>query len=80
MTTLTAPPATSAPASSLTSGRLPRWAPWALLGFSLLISFTVIGVASVGQDLADFNIVGAVFFGVVPQAVLWSVARRATAV
>ena len=73
MTTLTAPPATSAPASSLTSGRLPRWAPWALLGFSLLISFTVIGVASVGHDLADFNIVGAVFFGVILYMVLITV-------
>lgn len=73
MTTLTPPRTAASSATSLTSGRLPRWAPWALLGFSLLISFVVIGVASVGQDLADFNIVGAVFFGVILYMVLITV-------
>ena len=73
MTTLTPPRIAASSASSLTSGRLPRWAPWALLGLSLVISFVVVGVASVGQDLADFNIVGAVFFGVILYMVLITV-------
>ncbi|MFD5226616.1 phosphate ABC transporter permease PstA [Microbacterium sp. NPDC058342] len=69
MTTLTA----AAPAASLTSGRLARWAPWALLGASLAVSFIVFGLASTGGDIADFNIAGAVFSGVVLYMVLITV-------
>ncbi|WP_193596683.1 phosphate ABC transporter permease PstA [Microbacterium sp. YJN-G] len=69
MTTITASPASA----SLTSGRLARWAPWALLGGSLLVSFVVFGVASIGGDLADFNIAGAVIVGVLLYMVLITV-------
>lgn len=64
MTTLTAP------ATSLTSGRLPKWAPWALLLLSLVISFAIFGVASLGGALVDFNIVGASIVGIVIYMVL----------
>ncbi|WP_300268965.1 phosphate ABC transporter permease PstA [Microbacterium sp.] len=66
MTVLTAP----APSASLTSGRLPKWAPWGLLLVSFVISFTIFGVASVGQNLADFNIVGASIVGILIYMVL----------
>ena len=47
MTVLTPTPTAvaSAPAASLTAGKLPRWAPWALLGGSLAVSAAVFGVA-----------------------------------
>lgn len=60
MTTLTAAPAST----SLTAGRLASWAPWALLGASLAISFTVFALAAIGGDPADFNIAGAAIVGV----------------
>lgn len=66
MTVLTAPE----PSTSLTSGRLPKWAPWGLLLVSLVVSFTVFAVASIGQDLADFNIVGASIVGILLYMVL----------
>lgn len=69
MTVLTAP----APAATLTSGKLPKWAPWALLGASFVISFAIFGVAAIGQDLADFNIVGASIVGIVIYMVLITV-------
>lgn len=74
MTTLTAtPPATTAASSSLTAGKLPKWAPWALLGASFLISCAVFGVAAIGSDLADFNIAGAVVVGLVIYMVIITV-------
>ena len=69
MTVLTAPAASAA----LTSGRLPRWAPWALLGTSFVISFIVFGVASIGGDLADFNVAGAAVVGILLYMVLITV-------
>lgn len=66
MTILTAPD----PSASLTSGRLPKWAPWGLLLVSLVISFTVFAVASVGEDPADFNIAGASIVGILLYMVL----------
>lgn len=69
MTVLTAP----APAATLTSGKLPKWAPWALLLVSFAISFAVFGVAAIGQDLADFNIVGASIVGILIYMVLITV-------
>ncbi|MGB3373742.1 MAG: phosphate ABC transporter permease PstA [Microbacterium sp.] len=59
--------------TALTSGRLASWAPWALLGASFASSFAVFGVLSAGGDLADFNIAGAVFAGVVLYMVLITV-------
>ncbi|MGM7679542.1 phosphate ABC transporter permease PstA [Microbacterium sp. A94] len=63
----------SAPNVSLTSGRLPKWAPWALLLLSWVISFAVFGVTSIGEDLADFNIVGASIIGILIYMVLITV-------
>ncbi|GAA3657499.1 phosphate ABC transporter permease PstA [Microbacterium marinilacus] len=48
---------------SLTTGRLPRWAPWALLGFALFVTFVLFAFLNMGGDVADFNIVGALFTG-----------------
>ena len=69
MTVLTAP----APSAALTSGKLPKWAPWALLAGCFVISFAVFAVASIGVDIADFNIAGAVFVGIVLYMVLITV-------
>jgi len=66
MTVLTAP----APAATLTSGKLPKWSPWALLAASFVISFAVFGVAAIGADLADFNITGAAVVGILLYMVL----------
>ncbi|WP_194421791.1 phosphate ABC transporter permease PstA [Microbacterium abyssi] len=60
----------NSPAPSLTSGKLPKWAPWALLLASFTISFAVFAVASIGQDLANFNIVGASIVGILLYMVL----------
>ena len=69
MTVLTAP----APSAALTSGKLPKWAPWALLAGCLVVAFAVFGVASIGADIADFNIAGAVVVGIVLYMVLITV-------
>ncbi|WP_243224604.1 phosphate ABC transporter permease PstA [Microbacterium sp. CIAB417] len=69
MTVLTAP----APSAALTSGKLPKWAPWALLAGCFVISFAIFGVASIGADLADFNIAGAVIVGILLYMVLITV-------
>lgn len=68
MTTITASGSTG-----LTAGRLARWVPWALLGACLAASFAVFGVTSIGGDLADFNIAGAVIVGVLLYMVLITV-------
>ena len=60
--TATAPVAASS--AALTSGKLPRWAPWALLGGSFVISAAIFVAANVGKDLADFNIVGTAILGI----------------
>ncbi|WP_406249320.1 phosphate ABC transporter permease PstA [Microbacterium sp. M] len=69
MTVLTAP----APSAALTSGKLPKWAPWALLLGCFVISFVIFAVASIGVDIADFNVAGAVFVGIVFYMVLITV-------
>lgn len=69
MTVITAP----APSAALTSGKLPKWAPWALLAGCFAISFAIFAVASIGVDIADFNIAGAVFVGIVFYMVLITV-------
>ncbi|MEV4775579.1 phosphate ABC transporter permease PstA [Microbacterium sp. LTA6] len=71
MTVLTAP--APAPAATLTSGKLPKWAPWALLAASFVIAFAVFGVAAIGADLADFNITGASVVGILLYMVLITV-------
>jgi phosphate transport system permease protein len=61
MTSSTVAPAIQ---NSLTSGRLPRWAPWALLGGSWLVMILVFGViaAAMGTEL---QIVPAIFLGTI---------------
>ncbi|KJQ55337.1 phosphate ABC transporter permease PstA [Microbacterium sp. SA39] len=72
MTTLTAAPVTPHTAV-LTSGKLPKWAPWALLGGSFAISAAVFAVAAAGADLADFNIAGAAIVGILLYMVIITV-------
>jgi phosphate transport system permease protein len=74
MTVLTsAPPAAST--TALTSGRLPKWAPWALLGVSFVVAAAIFGVAAAGSDtpLADFNIAGTVIVGILLYMVIITV-------
>src|SRR5690554_6790846 len=66
MSVLTAP----APSASLTSGKLPKWAPWGLLLVSFAIAYAVFAVANVGASLADFNIAGASVIGILLYMVL----------
>ncbi|WP_336502020.1 phosphate ABC transporter permease PstA [Microbacterium paraoxydans] len=74
MTALTSAPP-SASSTALTSGRLPKWAPWALLGVSFVVSAAVFGVAAAGSDtpLADFNIAGTVIVGILLYMVIITV-------
>ncbi|WP_203136069.1 phosphate ABC transporter permease PstA [Microbacterium sp. JZ31] len=52
--------ATAAPPKvSLTTGRLPRWAPWALLGFALFVAVVLFAMLNAGGDVSEFNIAGA---------------------
>ncbi|MGI6879306.1 phosphate ABC transporter permease PstA [Microbacterium sp. gxy059] len=48
-----------------TSARLPKWAPWALLGGSFLVSAAVFAFANPTGDPADFNIALTVVFAAV---------------
>ncbi|GAA1852043.1 phosphate ABC transporter permease PstA [Microbacterium koreense] len=57
MTTL----ATAGSRSSLTAGKLPGWAPWSILALSFIVSFTVFGLLSLGGEVVDYNIAGALF-------------------
>lgn len=50
--------------NSLTTGRLPRWAPWALLAACLGV-FVVVFAIMAAANGEGFNIVAAVFFGTV---------------
>ncbi|MEV7575850.1 MULTISPECIES: phosphate ABC transporter permease PstA [unclassified Microbacterium] len=74
MTALTSAPP-SASTTALTSGRLPKWAPWALLGVSFVVSAAVFGVAAAGSDtpLADFNVAGTVIVGILLYMVIITV-------
>jgi len=75
MTVLTPTPTTvsaAAPSSALTAGKLPKWAPWALLAGSFAVSAAIFAVTSVGS-LADFNISGAAIIGILLYMVLITV-------
>ncbi|GAA4198223.1 phosphate ABC transporter permease PstA [Microbacterium oryzae] len=65
--------AASAQSMRLTSGRLPKWAPWALLLGSFAAAAVVFGVAAAGGDLADFNIAGTLIVGMILYIVLIAV-------
>ena len=62
---MTATTATSAGiVNSLTSGRLPRWAPWALLGVSWLAMGVLFGIMAAATE-TEFNLVLPLFVGTV---------------
>jgi phosphate transport system permease protein len=62
MTTTTARPMTN----SLTTGRLPRWLPWVLLGGSWIVAGIIVALTqAAAQDGGDFNIAAAVFLGTI---------------
>lgn len=50
--------------NSLTSARLPKWVPWALLAGSWFVLAVVFGILAAGSG-GDYNIVAVVFFGTV---------------
>jgi phosphate transport system permease protein len=62
MTTTTTRPMTN----SLTTGRLPKWAPWVLLGGSWLVAGVGVGLTQMAiGDGGDFNIAAALFIGTI---------------
>jgi len=67
-TDTSAPPtaAPARPASGLTNGRLPRWAPWVLLGVSAVASLVAFGVmalaAGTSINVAGFLVVTAIVY------------------
>jgi phosphate transport system permease protein len=50
--------------NSLTSGRLPRWAPWALLAGSWAIGIAIFALVAMGSG-TEFNIALAIFVGTI---------------
>ncbi|MFJ2553488.1 phosphate ABC transporter permease PstA [Microbacterium sp. NPDC087591] len=78
--TLTAPESARAVAASrstasLSSGHLPRWSPWALLGLSFVIGATPFAIQALASG-SDFNIAGSVILGAVIYLVLIYVLSR----
>ncbi|MDA4895845.1 phosphate ABC transporter permease PstA [Streptomyces sp. MS2A] len=77
--TLTAPDTTrgtlARTATSLSSGHLPRWAPWALLVGSLAIVAAPFGIASISAG-SEFNLAGTLILGAVVYLVLIYVLSR----
>jgi phosphate transport system permease protein len=66
VTTATAPKPTTPveTVNALTTGRLPKWAPWALLGGSWLVMLIVFAFVSMVNE-SEYNIVAALFLGTV---------------
>ena len=50
---------------TITTARLPKGSPWAILIVSWLVMATIFLLVNLGNGVADYNIVGAVFFGTV---------------
>jgi phosphate transport system permease protein len=63
--TATAIAPSSTASTSNTTGHLPRWAPWALLLASFVVSAVVFAFANIGEDPADFNIAMTLVIGMV---------------
>jgi phosphate transport system permease protein len=59
--------------NSLTTGQLPRWAPWALLVGSFVVVGAIFALAGAGGDPADFNVGGTLFLGALLYIVLITV-------
>ncbi|MBS1907225.1 MAG: phosphate ABC transporter permease PstA [Actinobacteria bacterium] len=68
-------PGTTRSTASLSSGRLPSWAPWALLGASLLIVATPFALTAMSQR-GEFNIAGTLVVGAIVYLVLIYVLSR----
>ncbi|WP_411698348.1 phosphate ABC transporter permease PstA [Conyzicola sp.] len=63
--TATPPVESSTPTTNaLTSGRLPRWAPWALLALSWLVFIVVFAIIAMAGE-TEFNIAAALFLGTI---------------
>ena len=77
-TTITPPetrPAATPIANSLTAGKLPKGAPWMLLGASILVAAGVFGVISTA-DGSEFNWVGTLVVGALLYiAAIWLFSR-----
>ncbi len=86
MTLTTAPAPSTAPAASsgLTNGRLPKGAPWGILGLSVVVSailFAVLGIAGgYGFNIAGFAIVAVLLYLVLVTVVSTMVEGRRKAV
>ena len=63
MTTATAAAVDTTP-NALTTGRLPRWAPWTLLAFSWLVFVIVFAIIAMAGE-TEFNIAAALFLGTI---------------
>ena len=61
--------------NSLTTGRLPRWVPWGLLGASWLVFIIFFAMVAASND-GDFNIAAALFLGTILFDVLLYVIAR----
>lgn len=59
----------------LSSGQLPRWAPWALLGVSLLIAAAPFGLSAAASG-SEFNIAGSLIVGALLYLVIIYVTSR----
>jgi phosphate transport system permease protein len=78
--TLTAPESARAVAASrstasLSSGHLPRWSPWALLGLSFVVGATPFAIQALASG-SEFNIAGSVILGAIIYLVLIYVLSR----
>lgn len=65
--------ATTAHVNSLTTGQLPKWAPWAILLGSWVLVGGVFALMNTGGDPGDFNVGGTLFLGTVLFVVLLTV-------
>ena len=61
---MTTAPAIPAIANSLTTGRLPKWVPWTLLGASWAVFIVIFGIMS-ASDGSELNIAAAIFLGTI---------------
>jgi len=53
------------PPSRISTGRLPKGSPWAILIGAMLVSFAIFAVLNAGSPLAELNVAGALFVGMV---------------
>lgn len=69
--------AAAATVNAFNAGRLPRFAPWVVLGAALAVSYLVTALIGSAKDPeSDFNIAAASFFGVLLYVVaIWSISR-----